>query len=398
MQARKTSRSSLSSWWAAVRAVHADSRRGEWSQWVDHQDGRLPTRRSLYVVGGKSAGVSSRRAASARLRKSAVSSSSMSSSQRHGRTVRSDRGFETDHGLPASPHRGTDAGPAADPGDGTRAALPAREARRGHGARLRPAAAARGGVAGTTEAPDHAGVVGGFCGAGGQLPVRFQASVSLSGSATFSAVLPSPTSVKVMITSVKGQSSSLRYLLSCLSVVPLQWGLLQARTDEVECWRGAEERATAAGRALPEDLSALPPLSRWPGCARPGTAPTAVSARGRSTTPRISTSAGPRAGPGSHGWAPPSRPRSRDTGPSAGRSSSGVRPGPPVGGLSPDVIAGQGAHRPGHVRAGQLRVGCAPGGQHGASAGRKPAGARRESHLAAATTRRCSPRRSCMRG
>lgn len=264
MQARKTSRSSLSSWWAAVRAVHADSRRGEWSQWVDHQDGRLPTRRSLYVVGGKSAGVSSRRAASARLRKSAVSSSSMSSSQRHGRTVRSDRGFETDHGLPASPHRGTDAGPAADPGDGTRAALPAREARRGHGARLRPAAAARGGVAGTTEAPDHAGVVGGFCGAGGQLPVRFQASVSLSGSATFSAVLPSPTSVKVMITSVKGQSSSLRYLLSCLSVVPLQWGLLQARTDEVECRRGAEERATAAGRALPEDLSALPPRADGP--------------------------------------------------------------------------------------------------------------------------------------
>ncbi|MFJ1662526.1 GNAT family N-acetyltransferase [Streptomyces anthocyanicus] len=40
----------------------------------------------------------------------------------------------------------------------------------------------------------------------------------------------------------------------------LRWArLLQARTDEVERRRGAEERATAAGRALPEDLSALSP-------------------------------------------------------------------------------------------------------------------------------------------
>ncbi|MEU7031869.1 GNAT family N-acetyltransferase [Streptomyces sp. NPDC046275] len=38
----------------------------------------------------------------------------------------------------------------------------------------------------------------------------------------------------------------------------LRWArLLQARTDEVERRRGAEARATAAGRALPEDLSAL---------------------------------------------------------------------------------------------------------------------------------------------
>ncbi|MEU6406162.1 GNAT family N-acetyltransferase [Streptomyces sp. NPDC046985] len=40
----------------------------------------------------------------------------------------------------------------------------------------------------------------------------------------------------------------------------LRWArLLQARTDEVERRRGAEARATAAGRALPEDLSALTP-------------------------------------------------------------------------------------------------------------------------------------------
>ncbi|MCG7523985.1 GNAT family N-acetyltransferase [Streptomyces sp. OfavH-34-F] len=40
----------------------------------------------------------------------------------------------------------------------------------------------------------------------------------------------------------------------------LRWArLLQARTDEVERRRGAEERATAAGRALPENLSALTP-------------------------------------------------------------------------------------------------------------------------------------------
>ncbi|WP_331751074.1 GNAT family N-acetyltransferase (plasmid) [Streptomyces globisporus] len=38
----------------------------------------------------------------------------------------------------------------------------------------------------------------------------------------------------------------------------LRWArLLQARTDEVERRRGAEERATAAGRELPEDRSAL---------------------------------------------------------------------------------------------------------------------------------------------
>lgn len=40
----------------------------------------------------------------------------------------------------------------------------------------------------------------------------------------------------------------------------LRWArLLQARTDEVERRRGAEERATAAGRELPGDLSALTP-------------------------------------------------------------------------------------------------------------------------------------------
>lgn len=40
----------------------------------------------------------------------------------------------------------------------------------------------------------------------------------------------------------------------------LRWArLLQARTDEVERRRGAETRATAVGRALPEDLSALTP-------------------------------------------------------------------------------------------------------------------------------------------
>lgn len=40
----------------------------------------------------------------------------------------------------------------------------------------------------------------------------------------------------------------------------LRWArLLQARTNEAERRRGAEARATAAGRALPEDLSALTP-------------------------------------------------------------------------------------------------------------------------------------------
>ncbi|MFF2374964.1 GNAT family N-acetyltransferase [Streptomyces xiamenensis] len=40
----------------------------------------------------------------------------------------------------------------------------------------------------------------------------------------------------------------------------LRWArLLRAQHDEVERWRGAQARATAVGRTLPEDLSALSP-------------------------------------------------------------------------------------------------------------------------------------------
>lgn len=53
----------------------------------------------------------------------------------------------------------------------------------------------------------------------------------------------------------------------------LRWArLLQARTDEVERRRGAEARATAVGRILPEDLSALTPTQMARLCpARHGT-------------------------------------------------------------------------------------------------------------------------------